>query len=219
MSKIRVFIIDDHRLVREGFISIINDFKELELIGQADNGESALNKIGELTDLPDVVLMDINMPRMNGVECTQKLIKEYPDIKIIALTMMNQSTHIKSMLKSGAMGYILKDCDQNELKTAIEVVAEGNTYFSQSVSQQVMNELTIAKKQVKSAHEMLTEREKEVLKLIVKDLSNKEIADQLHISVRTVDTHKQNLLSKTGTNSTAGLVVFAIKNELVNVYE
>lgn len=219
MNSVTVFIVDDHRLVREGFISIINDFKEFELIGEAENGQSALDKIATLTKLPDVILMDINMPKMNGVECTQKLIGKYPDVKIIALTMMNQSTHIKSMLKSGAVGYILKDCDQDELREAIQTVAEGNTYFSQSVSQQVMNELTLSKKQVKNAHELLSEREKEVLRLIVKDLSNKEIADQLYISVRTVDTHKQNLLSKTGTNSTAGLVVFAIKNELVNVYE
>lgn len=219
MNKVTIFIVDDHKLVREGFMSIINDFEEFELVGEASNGDMALEKISSLDKKPDVVLMDINMPQMNGAECTRKLHKQYPEIKVIALTMMNQNAHIKSMLRSGAVGYILKDCDQNELKRAILTVAEGNTYFSQSVSQQVMNELTIGHRKVEAAQSLLTDREKEVLKLIVKDLSNKEIAEALHISTRTVDTHKQNLLNKTGTNSTAGLVVFAIKNELVNVYE
>lgn len=219
MNSIKVFIVDDHRLVREGFIAIINDFSEFELVGEASNGDMALKQITLLDPKPDVVLMDINMPQMNGIECTKKLSKQFPEIKILALTMMNQSTHIKSMLRSGASGYILKDCNQNELKKAIISVHQGDTYFSQSVSQQVMKEFTKSKNQIKEAQALLSEREKEILMLIVKDLSNKEIADKLNISPRTVDTHKQNLLSKTNTNSTAGLVVFAIKNELVNVYE
>ncbi|MEG9328450.1 response regulator transcription factor [Salinimicrobium catena] len=217
-KRIQIFIVDDHQLVREGLISIVTEFNEdFELLGTAGNGIEAINVIGELSSKPEVVLMDINMPRMNGMECTKKLKQLFPKIKVIALTMHNQGLHIKQMLKEGVHGYVLKDCDKNELKDAILEVAEGGTYFSKGVANEVMMQFSQLRKELNRKDvSILSPREKEVLALILKDRSNKEIADELCISVRTVETHKQNLISKTGSNSVAGLVVFALKNNLLD---
>lgn len=217
-KPIQIFIVDDHQLVREGLVSIVTEFNEdFELLGAAGNGIEAINVIGELPFKPEVVLMDINMPRMNGMECTKKLKQLFPKIKVIALTMHNQGLHIKQMLKEGVHGYVLKDCDKNELKEAILEVAEGGTYFSKGVANEVMMQFSQLRKELNRKDvSILSPREKEVLALILKDKSNKEIADELCISVRTVETHKQNLISKTGSNSVAGLVVFALKNNLLD---
>lgn len=217
-KRIQIFIVDDHQLVKEGLVSIITEFNEdFELLGTAGNGIEAINVITELSSKPEVVLMDINMPRMNGMECTKKIKQLWPEIKVIALTMHNQGLHIKKMLKEGVHGYVLKDCDKNELKEAILEVADGGTYFSKGVANEVMMQFSQLRKEMnKGDVSILSPREKEVLALILKDKSNGEIADELHISVRTVETHKQNLISKTGANSVAGLVVYALKNNLVD---
>lgn len=216
---INLFIVEDHHLVREGIISLINDIDEhYKMAGEAQNGKQALQLLDEMETLPDIILMDINMPEMNGIECTTLISKKYPEIKVIALSMIKQSTHIRKMLKAGAVGYLLKDCDKKELKEAILKVAQGEPYFSPSVSEEVMQQFTRLKRDSHDAQVSLSPRETEVLELIVKDLSNQEIANQLYISVRTVETHKQNLLRKTGTNSVAGLVVYAFKHNLVDLY-
>lgn len=215
-KTIQIFIVDDHQLVREGLVSIINDFQEdFKLVGTAGNGVEALNVIKEMSHKPKVVLMDVNMPHMNGMECTRKLQELFPEIKVIALTMHNQGLHIKQMLKEGVCGYVLKDCDKRELREAILEVAKGGTYFSRGVTHEVMMQFSQLRKEMKKGSAIaLSPREKEVLKLILEDKSNKDIAEELHISVRTVETHKQNLISKTGANSVAGLVVFALKNNI-----
>lgn len=216
-SKIRIFVVDDHQLVRDGLLSLIGELDHsIEIVGSASNGKHALGQIEELEVKPDVVLVDINMPVMNGIEFTTELTKRYPDINVIALTMVKQSIHIKQMLKAGAVGYLLKDCDKSELEKAIKSVSEGKPYFAEEVSREVMLQMA-GKTGQEYASDALTPREKEVLALIVKDMSNQQIADALHISVRTVDSHKQNLLGKTGANSMAGLVVYAIKNDLVDL--
>jgi len=218
-SRINVFVVDDHQVVREGIISLIKENDQFSIVGEAANGKEALDLIASLESLPEIVLMDINMPVMDGIVCAQEIYKLYQDrVKVLALTMVKQSLHIRKILEAGARGYILKNCDKIELYSAIEAVCDGKTYFSTEVSQVVMDEMTKIKiadrAEVKTS---LSKREKEVLKLIVKDMSNQQIADQLHISIRTVETHKQNLISKTGTNNVAGLVVFAIKNNLVDI--
>lgn len=218
-DKIKVFIADDHRMVREGIVSILEEFDEILVYGQAENGSDALEKIEGLPSLPEVVLLDINMPIMDGIECTKELFKIYKDkIRVIALTMMKQSMHIRKMLQAGASGYLLKDCDKTELLGAIKTIASGNTYFSNSVSLEVMNEMTRIEKADKKAVDMpLSNREKEVLELIIKEMSNNDIAKKLNISVRTVESHAQNLLAKSGANNVAGLVVYAIKNKLIDL--
>ncbi len=216
-KPVRVFIVDDHQLVKDGLISIIQAYhNSLNLVGAAGNGIEALNVIHKMNPKPEVVLMDINMPHMNGMVCTREIKKVYPEVRIIALTMHNQSLHIKQMLKEGVHGYVLKDCDKEELKNAILEVAGGNTYFSRGVTTKVMMEFSQLKRERNNIDiSMVSPREKEVLIQILKDQTNKEIADKLHISIRTVETHKQNLLSKTGAKSIAGLVVFALKNNIL----
>jgi DNA-binding NarL/FixJ family response regulator len=217
-KKIGVYIVEDHQLVRDGFIAILNEYSdEFSFLGEASNGITLLHELKSIDTLPNIVLMDINLPKMNGIEATSHLSKEFPSIKVVALTMMKQTSYIKRMLKAGAFGYLLKDCDKKEFITALRKVYSGESYFSQSVSQEVMLELTKFKKNATVEYNTLSKREMNVLELIVQDLSNQQIADKLHISSRTVDTHKQNILSKTQTNTVAGLVVYALKNNLIDL--
>ncbi len=217
MRAIKILLVDDHKMFREGVISIIQGNPDFEVIGQAGNGKEALEFIKASSEPPKVVLMDINMPVMDGLACTTHLLKEHPGVNVIILTMVKQDVHIKRMLKAGAMGYILKSSDRNELFHAIKQVSKDEPYFSPSVSNEVMQQMMQLKKRPVDYGEILTTREKEVLDLIVKDLSNHEIACKLKVSIRTVESHKQNLLSKTCTNNVAGLVVFAIKNSLIEL--
>ncbi len=214
MSKISVFIVDDHQLVREGFKAILTDLSDsIDITGEAVNGRDLLRQLSSELPSPDIVLMDVNMPEMNGIKTMEILNNDYPGIQVIALSMMKQNVHIKQMLKMGARGYLLKDCNKQELLRAIQTVYQGDTYFSLEVTEQVMQYMT---KRSAPDPENLTARELEVLALIAKDYSNREIADALFISPRTVDAHKQNILRKTGVKSMAGLVVFAIKHNLVD---
>lgn len=215
MKRSRIFIVDDHAVVREGFVSLIRENDNLLVSGEASNGREALDRIGAMEFKPHVVLMDINMPELDGMACTRILSEHYPEIKVIALTMIQQNAHIRKMIEAGAVGYILKSGSKVELYEAIEKVLEGNTYFSPSVTSEVMMHMTRLKEPGDSGRVALSVREREVLALILNDFSNQQIAVRLGISVRTVETHKQNLISKTGTNSVAGLVVYALRNDLV----
>lgn len=214
MSKIKLFLVDDHKMIREGLKNFLADHEDFEIIAEAENGEDCLNQLENVT--PDILLTDLNMPVMDGLELTKQVKEKYPDIKVIALTMMGESQHIKQMLVEGAMGYLLKNCSEEELITGIKNVYEGGTYYSPEVTNIILNNIRRVKPVAsKVVSEMpLTEREKEVLHLIIKEKSNKEIADQLFISVRTVDAHKRNLLDKTGSKNVAGLVLYAIDRRL-----
>ncbi len=210
----KILIIDDHRIVRDGIKLYLDNDPEYEVVAEGNSGYDALNLVRQ-QDV-DLVLMDINMEKMDGIEATKKLMEEDPELKVIALTMHNDYQHIKAMMDAGAGGYLLKNCDESELKHAVRSVMDDDIYYSKEVAQTVMNNL--AKKKAKSRSEALatplTPREKEVYKLIMEEYSNQEIADQLFISVRTVEVHKRNLLEKTGAKNTTGLVLYAVKNEL-----
>lgn len=214
MSKIKLFLVDDHKMIRVGLKNFLDDNDDFDIIGEAENGEDCLNQLETLS--PDIVLTDLNMPKMDGLELTKAIKLKYPDIKIIALTMMGESQHIKQMLVEGAMGYLLKDCSEEQLMTAIKNVYDGGTYYSPEVTNVILNNIRKVKPTAsKIVGEMpLTDREKEVLHLIVKEKTNKEIADELFISVRTVDAHKRNLLDKTGSKNIAGLVLYSIDRQL-----
>jgi DNA-binding NarL/FixJ family response regulator len=218
MSAIKVFLVDDHKLIRDGIKAHFDEDDRFKVVGEAANGKIALELMKEIET--DIVLMDINMDVMDGIECTTTITELYPDVKVLALTMLAENQHIKEMLKAGAVGYLLKNSNEQEIKQGIISVSEGEPFYSPKVLHTVMNSFSasIGKKK-KSRFEPsipLTEREKEVLVLIIKEYSNQEIADNLFISKRTVDAHKRNLLEKTGAKNVAGLVIFALNNGIIN---
>ncbi len=212
MSIVTLFLIDDHKMFREGLKSIFDNDNSFEVIGEASNGAEGLKYLKN--NKVDVILTDINMPIMDGVAFVKALRKELPEQLVIALTMLGESQHIKQMLKAGANGYLLKNCATSELKKAVEKVSQGESYFSPEVTEIIMQNL-ISKKSEKVVLDIpLSNREIDVLHLITKEYSNQEIADKLFISARTVDAHKRNLLDKTGSKNIAGLVLYAVEKRL-----
>lgn len=216
MANVEILLADDHKIVRDGIRSLLDDEVGFNVVNEAENGQQAVQICRQ--EKPDLVIMDINMPQMTGIEATQIIREEFPEIKVLALTMMDEDQHIRQMIEAGASGYILKSSSKNELLEAITTVLKGNHYFSDEATQKVMQDLVKGSARPKSeSPNSLTEREREVLTLIAKEYTNQEIADELHISIRTVDSHRRNLLQKTGAKNTAGLVTFAIKHNLVKV--
>jgi DNA-binding NarL/FixJ family response regulator len=216
-TKIKLLLADDHKIVRDGIISLLLNEDDLEIIGEAENGEIAIRQVEALK--PDLVIMDINMPVMDGIKSTAIICEKFPSTKILALTMTNEQEHIKNMIDAGAGGYILKNSGKAELINAIQTIVGGGNYFSEEVKDAILQQM-LSKKQkhdkIIGEPVPLTRREKDVLRLIVEEFTNYEIAEKLFISVRTVDAHRRNLLEKTGARNTAGLVKFAIDNNIVN---
>ena len=211
----KILLVDDHKLIRDAIFSYLENDAEFDVIGQVSNGQEAIDFLEQQPI--DVVMMDINMPVMDGVASTEAIVKKWPEVKVLALTMMSDNQHIKQMMNAGALGYILKNCTEEEVKEALKTVNGGDTYYSSEVTETVMASM-MKRKPMKTSHMVvdipLTEREKEVLRLIIKEYSNQEIADELFISPRTVDAHKRNLLEKTGSKNIAGLVLYAIDKQL-----
>ncbi|HHU34056.1 MAG TPA: response regulator transcription factor [Bacteroidetes bacterium] len=213
MEKIKIVIVDDHQLFRNGLKILLNSFREFEVIGEASNGVEFIDVI-KFT-FPDIVLMDINMPEVDGIEATRRGLKLNPDLKIIALSMYGEEDYYYKMVDSGAKGFLLKDSDINEVREAILTVNKGGSFFSQELLHHVIQKIKHREQEVKAAN--LSKREKEILEKICEGLSNQEIADALFISKRTVDKHRANLLSKTNSKNTASLILYSIKNKLIEV--
>ncbi|HPB12657.1 MAG: response regulator transcription factor [Bacteroidales bacterium] len=213
MEKIRIIITDDHQLFRNGLKILLNAFPEFEVTGEASNGEEFLRVLKESP--ADVALMDINMPEMDGIEATRKGLKLCPDIDIIALSMYGEEEYYYKMVDAGAKGFVLKDSDISEVKEAILTVRKGGSYFSQELLYHVIQKIKHRENESRSAN--LSRREKEILLKICEGLSNQEIADALFISKRTVDKHRANLLGKTNSKNTASLILFAIRNKLIEI--
>jgi DNA-binding NarL/FixJ family response regulator len=215
----KVLIVDDHKIVRDGIAALISSEQNISLVGQCTDGSEVVEFLKHHDT--EVILMDIMMPNMNGIEATKLAMKEFPDLKILCLSMNNEYNYIQEMLNAGAAGYILKNTGADDLLTAIKTVAEGKHYFSPEVTDIVINKHISGNKPDAKAEEnakllqSLTNREIEVLKLIAQEMTNVEIADKLFISRRTVDTHRQNLLQKIGTKNSIGLVRFAYSNGLI----
>jgi len=208
MSNIRLILVDDHRIVLDGLKALLDDMEGFDCVATAENGQKALDLL-KVFDV-DVVLMDIDMPVMNGMEATRIIKKEYPKVKVIALTQHSERGMAKQLLDCGADGYLLKNIAQDELASAIRKVHNGETVFSSEVA------MTLASKAVeKNANGVeveLTEREIEILTLISEGLSSKQVGEKLFISPRTVDTHRTNLMNKLDIHNIAGLIRFALKN-------
>ncbi len=217
MKKTTIIIVDDHKIFRDGLIMLLNNFDFVSLIGQAANGEEFLDLIK--TEAPDIVLMDINMPQMNGIEATKQAVQKYPDIKVIALTSFADDDYIEQMIAAGVEGYMLKRSDIDDFEKAIKKVAGGGSYFSPEIIKVISRNL-YKDKERKTGERMLanfTSREKEILNLICKGLNNEQIADQLHLSPKTVEKHKSHLFQKTQTFNTVNLVIYAFRNQLISL--
>lgn len=216
MKEIHILIADDHKMFREGVTELLDKEAFLHVVGGAGSESEVLSTMS--THPVDVILMDIDMGETNGIDLTAKIIAKYPEVKVLALSMHGDKNYVIKMLEAGATGYILKNSGKEEMLNAIQTVANGNTYFSNQVSSQLVEHLINpdAAKKNKPQGTPLTDRELEVLKLIAEEYSNPEIAEKLFISIRTVDTHRRNLLDKLGARNTAGLVKYAIQYGLLD---
>ena len=215
-KKIRLLLVDDHPIVLDGIKSHLCAQPDLEVVGDAANGQEALRK-AKLT-LPDVILMDISMPHMNGLEAMVCLRKQVPDAKILILTMHESKEYIAQVVRSGARGYLLKDSAPAELVAAIKAVHAGEVYFSPSVSKVLIEEMADGnRKSNDSPQQHLTDREREVLSLIAEGLLNKQIADRLGIGVRTIETHRERIMRKLDIHTVAGLTKYAIARGMTSM--
>lgn len=214
-KKIRVLICDDHTLFREGIKAILRDEPSIEIVGEADNGRQAVEKATHL--YPDVVLMDIAMPDLSGFEATRRIKQAEKSIKVLILTMYDEEELIARCLDAGASGYILKDAPAAQLIYAIDTVHRGGKYLSPGVLKKVVSEYVKHSKRPETSYDRLSDREREVLKLLADGLSVKEIATRLNLSVKTVDAHKYNLMRKLDIHDRAELIKYAIQKKLIKL--
>jgi DNA-binding NarL/FixJ family response regulator len=206
-TKIRIIIADDHLVFIDGIEALLKEFESIAVIGHAENGQQLIEQVS--LHKPDIVLTDIQMPVMDGIEATKEIHKRFPEIKVIALTMLKESLFIKRMQTAGACAYVLKTVDKEELVKAIQKVAAGEKYFSAEILAQLSNEPT------HNITEVLTKREKEILVMIAQGLTDKEIAEKVFLSPLTVITHRKNILIKLGLKNKVELTRYAISNDLL----
>jgi DNA-binding NarL/FixJ family response regulator len=213
-KKINVIITDDHKLFRKGIIALLEDFDFIGETNEASNGAELLALLAKIKTLPDVVLLDLRMPVMDGVEAHKQIRKLYPEIKVIILTMEDDEQYILHLISEGVNGYLLKNADPDEMEKAILKVVENGYYFSENISTLVVKGML--KKDTSEAVPNLdfNERELQILELICKEFTAAEIAEELNLSVRTVEGYRQKLIDKAGVKNVAGLVIFAVKNNL-----
>ena len=207
LNKIKIIVVDDHPMVIEGMKAMLNQIRYVELCATASNAYEAMEKVKE--NQPDLVITDINMPEISGVELTSKLKKEFPNLKIIGMSTFNERSYISQMIQNGADGFLVKSASKEEIETAISSVLDGKMYLSSDAG--ISNS---EQKQLKN-QPTLTRREKEILTLISEGFTNPQIAEKLFISLYTVETHRKNLLSKFNTNNTASLIKIAATNGLL----
>ena len=207
LDKIKIIVVDDHPMVIEGMKAMLNQIRYVELCATASNAYEAMEKVKE--NQPDLVITDINMPEISGVELTSKLKKEFPNLKIIGMSTFNERSYIAQMIQNGADGFLVKSASKEEIETAISSVLEGKMHLSSDAGMS-----TSEQKELKN-QPTLTSREKEILTLISEGFTNPQIAEKLFISLYTVETHRKNLLSKFNTNNTASLIKIAATNGLL----
>lgn len=210
MTKLRVFIADDHAVLRDGLRALINGQVDMETIGEADNGRTAYEKAKELR--PDVAVMDISMPELNGVQATERLRRDSPDIKVLALTAYNDKPYLDQLLKAGVSGYVLKLSAAEELIQAIRTVAAGGMYLDPKMVHKVTdNYVRTQSLKGERRHKELSPREEEVTRLVAQGHSNKDISERLNISVKTVESHKANVMEKLELRSRTEIVRYAVQ--------
>lgn len=223
MEPIKIMLADDHALVRAGIRSLLESMKDVKVVAEADNGRDALHYMAEAK--PDICLLDIAMSELNGLEVTERATKELPDVFIIILSMHSNEEYVLQALRAGASGYLLKDSAPNELEIAIHAVMKGETYLSPAISKNLVDDYlrrvsstpADATKVKTSIFEQLTARQREILQLIAEGNSTKEIANKLNISVKTIETHRIQIMDRLGIRDIPGLVRYAIRTGLVSI--
>ena len=211
MKRTRIRLVDDHAVVRQGFKMILDAQSDMEIVGEAANGREAVELAAQLN--PDIVVMDVAMPELNGIEATRRVIAADPHIRVIALSMHKDSVYVREILRAGARGYLLKDSGADDLVKAIRAVAGGESYLSPAVSNAVLDDY---RKHVTNPIDLLTSREREVLQMLAEGKTNKEIAVVLNLSVYTVDAHRGRIMEKLNLHSINELVRFALRNGLID---
>jgi two-component system response regulator NreC len=207
---INVLLADDHVMVRKGFRLILETQSDIRIVGEASNGREAVELAEKLQ--PDVIVMDVAMPELNGIEATRRIITAAPRARVLALSMHKDSVYVREILRAGACGYLLKDAIDNDLLSAVRAVARGEGYLSSAVSDAVLSDY---RKHVRDPLDMLSSREREVLQMIAEGKTNKDIANRLNLSVYTVDAHRGKIMEKLNLHSTGELVRFAVRNGLI----
>lgn len=213
--KIKVLIADDHQLFREGLVNLLSSKPNIEVVAQADNGEQAFEMAKK--HKPNVVLLDIAMPKMNGIETTRELKRALPKIKIIAVSMHSAKQYVKGILEAGADGYLLKSGTYHQLTAAIQSVHAGKKFLSEDITELVLNDYLYSSNSDSDEYAMLSDREKEIFLLFVQGKSAREIGEKLFISVKTVGTHKHHIFEKLNLESNTDMVKFAIKKGLIQL--
>jgi DNA-binding NarL/FixJ family response regulator len=213
---IRIILADDHQIVRQGLRILLEAETDMKIVAEADNGRKVLKLAQEL--LPDVIIMDLSMPELNGIEATRQILSGAPEVKVIALSMHSDSLFVLNMIKSGASGYLLKDCALEELVKAIRAVVDDKTYLSPGVSDIVIRDFVTGWQTTNSsAFSVLSPREREVLQLMAEGRTTNQIADGLCVSVKTVESHRKQVMTKLGINSVAELTKYAIRQGLTSL--
>jgi two-component system response regulator NreC len=211
MKRIRILLADDHAVVRQGFKMILSAHSDMEIVGEAGNGREAIQLTEELR--PDIVVMDVAMPELNGIEATRRVMEVAPHTRVLALSMHKDSVYVREILRAGARGYLLKDAPAGDLVSAIRALASGEGYLSPAVSNAVLDDY---RKHVTNPIDLLSSREREVLQMLSEGKTNKEIAVILNLSVYTVDAHRGRIMEKLNLHSINELVRFAVRNGLID---
>jgi DNA-binding NarL/FixJ family response regulator len=218
-NMVNIILADDHKIIRDGIKAFLRDDSEIKVVGEASNGNELLQTLNEVK--PDVVLMDINMPEMDGFEATKAIKAQFPDVKVLILSMLDHEKYVQKMMDAGAMGYTLKNTGKDELLYAIKMVAEGNKFICTDVALSFLNKLqhnapAIVTQPFGKKASDLSAREIEVLKLIAEGMTNAEIADKLFTSKRTIESHRQNIIEKTQVKNTAALIKYALTHGIID---
>jgi DNA-binding NarL/FixJ family response regulator len=214
---IRILLADDHEIFRDGFRVMMKKQTDFELIGEASNGQELLHAITQLQ--PDVVVTDIKMPIMDGIEATKQIYKNFPQVGVIALSMFDEENLIVDMIEAGAKGYLLKNAQKEEIFDAIKTVYQNRTYFCNHTSPKLAKLLGKARfnPTTQTVKASFNERESEIIKMICQEMSNKEMAEQLNLSSRTIESHREKILFKMGVKNTAGIVIYAIRHHIFKI--
>ena len=216
MTTVRVLLADDHGIVRRGLHYLLERSPGFEVIGEAGDGREAVRLAEELN--PDVIVMDIAMPNLNGIDATAQIVRRRPETGVIILSMHSDETYLVRALSAGAKGYLLKDSAEADLIRAVQAVSQGRPFFSPAIAQTLLEDYMrrLQQQNLKDSYDLLTDREKEVLQLLAEGKSNKEVASLLSLSLYTVETHRSNLMQKLNLHSTAEIVLYAVRKKIIS---